>query len=259
MLFQDVNTLIFSANKKKKGQLYHPPLLQPYAPPTSPSPIYIDALGSRNAPQGFGTASFFVGQIPVALARGIICKYHYSRRVVNNSYLHLGVFLDGALCGVLQLGYALCPARAGKVVTGTVQGQYLELNRMWLSDAAPRNSESRAISYTIKYIRQACPQVAWIQSFADERCNGLGVVYQAANFLYVGSHKTEFYALDGETYHEMLLTTHQKNGQRGRYLVDNLHRATKHSFKQFRYLYFLKKDWQKRLNFPILPYPKRAA
>ena len=54
---------------------------------------------------------------------------------------------------------------------------------MWLSDDAPRNSESRAISYAVKYIRKACPSVVWIQSFADERCGGLGVVYQAANFL----------------------------------------------------------------------------
>lgn len=64
----------------------------------------------------------------------------------------------------------------------TVQGEHMELNRMWLSGAAPRNSESRAISYSIKYIRQACPSVAWIQSFADERCKSLGVVYQAVNF-----------------------------------------------------------------------------
>ena len=63
-------------------------------------------------------------------ARAIIIAHHYSHRVVNNSYLHLGVFREGALEGVLQWGYALCPARAGKVVEGTVQGQYMELNRM---------------------------------------------------------------------------------------------------------------------------------
>ena len=60
---------------------------------------------------------------------------------------------------------------------------------MWLSDDAPRNSESRAISYALKYIRRACPSVAWVQSYADERCQGLGVVYQACSFLYLGFHK----------------------------------------------------------------------
>ena len=129
-------------------------------------------------------------------------------------------------------------------------------NRMWLSDDAPRNSESRAISYALKYIKRACPSVAWVQSFADERCKGLGVVYQACSFLYVGCHTTEFYELDGQTYHKMLLTAHLKTGQRGEHLRNNLHRATKHSLRQFRYVRFLKTDWQRRLRLPILPYPK---
>ena len=138
----------------------------------------------------------------------------------------------------------------------TVQGEYLELNRMWLSDVAPRNSESRAISYAIKYIRRACPSVAWIQSFADERCGGLGVVYQAANFLYLGSHKTTFYMLDGETYHDMLLTAHKKGGKRGIFLRENLHRAEKRTLRQFRYIFFLKRSWMRRLKMPVKPYPK---
>ena len=130
---------------------------------------------------------------------------------------------------------------------------------MWLDDIAPRNSESRAISYAIKFIRRACPGVAWIQSFADERCGGLGVVYQASNFLYLGSHKATFYVLDGTPYHPMLLTAHKKQGERGRKLLAGLARATKHGLQQFRYIYFLKQPWKKRLQFPVLPYPKPGA
>ena len=140
-------------------------------------------------------------------------------------------------------GYALNPARAGKVVEGTVQGQYMELNRMWLSDDAPRNSESRAISYALKYIRRACPSVAWVQSYADERCQGLGVVYQACSFLYLGFHESPFYELDGEVYHKLLVTAHLKSGKRGAYLRANLERAKLHKLRQFRYVRFLKTDW----------------
>lgn len=86
---------------------------------------------------------------------------------------------------------------------------------MWLADSAPRNSESQALSYAIKYIRRVRPRVAWIQSFADERCGAWGVVYQAANFLYLRHHWTSFYELDGETYHEMLLSAHKKGGHCG--------------------------------------------
>ena len=233
---------------------YHPPALSAYLPPEDVNPDYI--MGDTG-PQGFGCRDFYVAQIPSREARAIIIRYHYSRRVVNNSYLHLGVYINGAMEGVLQFGYMLCPARAGKVVADTVQGEYMELNRMWLSDEAPRNSESRTISYAIKYIRRACPSVAWIQSFADERCGGLGVVYQAANFLHLGSHKTAFYELDGDVYHEMLLTTQKKGGTRGVYLRENIERAEKRVLRQFRYIYFLKRDWMKRLNMKEKPYPKR--
>ena len=205
---------------------------------------------------GFGSAAAYVGRLPPSQARAIIIEHHYSHRVVNNSYLHLGVFVDGQLRGVLQFGYLLNPMCCAHIVEDTEVGQYLELNRMWLDDVAPRNSESRAISQAIKYIKRVMPMVAWIQSFADERCGGLGVVYQASNFMYLGHHFTEFYELDGETYHSMMLTAHQKGGNRGRYLRANLSRATKHRLRQFRYIYFIKRNWMRRLKFTIQPFPK---
>lgn len=140
-------------------------------------------------------------------------------------------------------------------MNGTVQAQYMELNRMWLDDKAPRNSENQAISYAIKYIKKACPTVTWIHSFAVERCRGLGVVCQASNFVYCGYHYTNFYELDGETYHDMMRT--RKDCKRAIYLQSNIARAHKHCLRQFRYIFFIKNDWQKRPKFKIQPYPKR--
>ncbi|WP_291355860.1 hypothetical protein [Desulfovibrio sp.] len=234
---------------------YHPPALSAYLPPAGGAPGY---LMGATGPQGFGSAALYVAQIPGRLAREVIVRHHYSHSIVNNSYIHLGVFREGAFEGVLQWGYALQPARAGKVVAGTVQGQYLELNRMWLSDDAPRNTESRAISYALKYIRRACPGVAWVQSFSDERCKGLGVVYQACSFLYLGAHLTTFYLLDGEIYH-MIAATARGRGGRSAYLRANIHRAQEVRWRQFRYIRFLKSDWRRRLRLPVQPYPKPGA
>ena len=99
-----------------KRRPYHPPVLSDWLPPLAGPPGYI--MG-ETGPQGFGTADFYVAQIPCATARAVIIEHHYSHRVVNNSYLHLGVFREGAFEGVLQWGYALNPARAGKIVEGT--------------------------------------------------------------------------------------------------------------------------------------------
>lgn len=234
---------------------YHPPALSPYLPPAGDAPGY---LMGATGPQGFGCDALYVAQIPCALAREVIQRHHYSHSVVNNSYIHLGVYRHGAFEGVLQWGYALMPAGAGRIVEGTVQGQYLELNRMWISDDAPRNTESRAISYALKYIRRACPSVAWVQSFADERCKGLGVVYQACSFLYVGAHFSPFYVLDGEVYHKLNATARSRGG-RAAYLRAHIDRAQVVQWRQFRYVRFLKTDWRQRLRLPVLPYPKPGA
>ncbi|MEN1589671.1 hypothetical protein [Pseudomonas aeruginosa] len=233
---------------------YYPPQPGVWAAPESLSPGYIHGA---DGVAGFGHRDFYVAVIPRALACGLIIKNHYSRRIVANSYIHLGVWVGGEMRGVLQYGYAMNPRAVGKIVAGTEIGQYLELNRMWLDDVAPRNSESQAISYSIKYIRRACPTVAWIQSFADERCGGWGVVYQAANFHYFGHHLKAFYELDGEFYHSMLLTLRRnRSGGRGEFLRNNIHRATEHRLKQFRYIYMVKPKWLKRCKVQPLPYPK---
>lgn len=84
------------------------------------------------------------------------------------------------------------PASCGSVVRDTQIDQYLELNRMWISDDATDYPESRAISASLKYIRGKFPKVKWIQSFADERCGGFGIVYQACSFSYYGLHTSTF-------------------------------------------------------------------
>lgn len=205
---------------------------------------------------GYGTEHFHVRTIPRAAAVDIIRRHHYSGRIVNNSYIHLGVFMEGALMGALQFGYAMNPSSGRRIVEGTQNREYLELNRMWIDDAVPANGESTALSYAIRYIKRAFPMVGWIQSFADERCGGAGIVYQAANFVYCGCHRTRFFHLDGEWYHEMMLNRRVSAGGRALYLQTHVGRAVAYSFRQFRYLYFIDRRKLKALALTICPYPK---
>jgi len=221
---------------------------------TRPEPVIDDGLVV-----GYGSKELRVETIPCWLARAVVVSKHYSGRFVNNSYLHLGVFSGRELVGVLQWGYALNPSSGKRVVSGTGNKEYMELNRMWLHDKMPRNSESRAISYSLRTIKLLHPQVEWVQTFADERCGRAGVVYQASNFEFIGSHYSNFYELDGEWYHEIAMNAIKRGGQRGVFLRANKDRATTHKFKQYRYIRFLNKRARKRLNtklFRPMPYPK---
>ena len=206
---------------------------------------------------GFGSAAFSVRVVERPLANAIVAENHYSRRTYSGSTVHLGVFQGRDLVGILQFGFAMNPASAGSVVAGTGMHEYLELNRMWLDDAAPRNSESKAIAYAVRLIRRIRPAVKWIQSFADERCGLFGTVYQAAGFTYHGEHKGIFWEIDGDWFHNSLVTNSRtKSMPRSRFALANLHRATRHELRQFRYLKFLQQRFARGCRYPVLPYPK---
>jgi hypothetical protein len=208
---------------------------------------------------GFGSRDFSVRMLDREYANQLIRANHYSRTTYNNSLIHLGVWTV-ELLGVLQFGQAMNPQSMAGVVAGTKADEYLELNRMWLHDDLPRNSESRAISYGLSYIKRKFPKVAWVQSFADERCGRHGVVYQAANFIYCGEHTSVFWELDGEMYHNSAMTRNDPGrGKRPEVLQANKERAVSHSLRQFRYIYFLKRAFRARLKLTAKPYPKHAS
>lgn len=207
---------------------------------------------------GFGTDEFYVKEIDRKLANDLIVKNHYSKKYYNATYIHLGLFVKDEIKGVLQYGYAMNPASCGSVVTGTQKDEYLELNRMWIADNVGEYPESRAISYSLKYIRRKYPKIKWIQSFADERCGGFGIVYQACSFDYYGEHKSDFWELDGETFHNSIKTS-IKAGERGYRLLNdpkNIDRVKKYSLRQFRYIKFLDQREKKKCTLKQQPYPK---
>ena len=207
---------------------------------------------------GYGTDDFQVKEIDKDLAKETIIKNHYSKKCYNGTYVNLGVFIKGEFLGVLQYGYAMNPASGGSLVTGTEMNQYLELNRMWIADDVGNYPESKAISYSIKYIKGKLKTIKWIQSFADERCGGLGIVYQACSFRFYGEHTSSFWELDGETFHNSIKTS-EKAGRRGFNLLNdpkNKDRVIQHTLRQFRYIKFLDKSWIKKCTKKEQPYLK---
>lgn len=213
-------------------------------------------LFGHNDVIGFGNSEFYIKEINREIANNIIINNHYSKKVYSATYIHLGVFINNELLGVLQYGYAMNPASQASIVANTEINEYLELNRMWIDDKAGRNTESKAISYSIKYIKRKYPKIKWIQSFADERCGCFGIVYQAANFKYYGEHNQIFWTLNGETFHNSLMTRNPKLSKKAAYLQENKDNATPSTLRQFRYIYFINKKSIKDCLLKEKPYEK---
>jgi adenine modification enzyme len=216
-------------------------------------------LGSRDV-VGFGEKEFYVVEVDRNIANKLIKENHYSKKVYAGSYIHLSVISNDTIKGILQFGYAMNPASQSSVVADTKQNEYLELNRMWLHDDMPKNSESKAISYSIKYIkRKFNGNIKWIQSFADERCGRNGIVYQACSFRYYGEHSTNFWELDGEVYHNIQMTLSPKDHRYNdvvKNLQENKHRAKRMNLRQFRYLFFIDQRYKQKCLLKEEKYPK---
>ena len=207
---------------------------------------------------GFGSKSFYVKEIPKNVSKEIIIKNHYSHKVCNDAttHIHLGCFINGELLGCLQFGYAMNPQSMSSVVSNTKLNEYKELNRMWFDDKAERNTESKAISYAIRYIRSKFKTIKWIQSFADERCGGLGIVYQAANFKFYGEHISIFWEFENEVYHNSRITNGKRNKKSELENSGFYDTAVKTELRQFRYIYYINQKSIKDCLLKEQPYPK---
>ena len=197
-------------------------------------------------------------------ANGLVKRVHYSGKVVNNSQLHLGVFLDGRLEGAMQFGPSLDKRKIQGLVEGTLWNGFIELNRMAFSDRLPRNSESRALGVEFRIMKKNYPHIEWIVSFADGTQCGDGTIYRAAGFVLTQIHITnELVKMpDGEMRHRVALNTNKELVSRhGGVRWGNKEWAKRLNGKpvsgfQLRYVYFLNPKARERLTVPIIPFSR---
>lgn len=211
--------------------------------------------------------------IPSKVANSFIKRHHYSGKVVQNSSLHFGVFLDGRLHGVMSYGPSLDKSKIMGLVEGTGWNEFLELNRMAFDDVLPRNSESRAISQSIKLIKKNAPQIKWIISFADAASCGDGTIYRASNFVLTGIKENQNYVLlpDGTRVHKLTPETNpnaprpELNGKSYYDITGGVYNFKKYleytgakpiPGYQLRYVYFIDKSMRKNLTVPEIPFSK---
>lgn len=149
--------------------------------------------------------------IPSSIANPFIKKHHYSGKVVNNSSLHFGAFLDGTLHGVMSFGPSLDKSKILGLVKGTGWNEFIELNRMAFDEYLPRNSESRCISQAIRLIKKNAPHIKWIISFADGCSCGDGTIYRASGFVLTGikENKNLCQLPNGMKIHKMTLESNK--------------------------------------------------
>lgn len=120
-----------------------------------------------------------VRDLPAALAREVAEREHYLHRKPQVSKA-FGLYDGDALVGVCVYG----PPASRHLQLGARPANpdgVLELNRLWVSDDQPRNTESWFVSRTLRLL-----PAAMVVSYADTAEGHLGYVYRALNFHYAG-------------------------------------------------------------------------
>ncbi len=120
-----------------------------------------------------------VQKIKHDMATYLVVNHHYLHRRPPISFAY-GIIQGNEVVGVLTVGspashhlrMSACPE---------VPSAVMELNRLWVHDDLPRNTESWFIAQALNIL----PQMILV-SYADTAQGHVGTVYRAANFFYAG-------------------------------------------------------------------------
>lgn len=198
--------------------------------------------------------------ITAKAANEVVKRIHYSGKVVPNSQLHFGVFLNGKLEGAMQFGPSMDKKKTLCLVKDTGWNGFLELNRMAFSDALPRNSESRAMAVAFRIIKKQYTHLEWIVSFSDATQCGDGTIYRAAGFSLCGiKENKQILEWDGQIIAKKSLDNQNYPKPNGKYFSRHLletGQAKPLDGYQLRYIYFLNPTARERLTVPVIPFSK---
>jgi hypothetical protein len=127
-----------------------------------------------------------------------ISKYHYAGRI-GRSGVNLGFFIGDLLVAVCI--FCFPTRRETAVKQGLCYKEVLELTRFAIHPSYQvKNFASWAIAKAIAHIRDNCPKVKRLVSFADTTYNHCGMIYKASNFTLDGEVAPDYWYADDRGY-----------------------------------------------------------
>lgn len=208
-------------------------------------------------------STFTIERIDKKTCRDLIVANHYSGTWNTAFGTHsFGIFHGGDLVGALAYGNLMNTGSAG-TLADLPPDAVIELNRMWISDVLGPNTETAALSRTMRWLKNNAG-IQLVQTFADGRL-GCGTVYKAANFGYYGHSETLFFRdlVTGEPEHGTQFTITGDSRRMGEFprpmVARNLRliagELEAFTVKTYRYLYPLTKYARRRILLTREPYP----
>lgn len=190
------------------------------------------------------------------LANHIQLQNHYLQTRASCTYAFaLHSKITDEIVGVILYGNPTSP------ITIDICGEanrknVIEITRLWIQDNTPKNIESYFISNTIKLVDEPI-----IVAFADPDAGHIGIVYQAANFLYTGKseRKGKVIAIKNNKIHNKTLWKQYKTASKIKEVFGAENVYYKPYSTKYRYVYLKDKRYKNQLIYDVVPYPKTSS
>lgn len=186
-------------------------------------------------------------------AKYAVENWHYSGILPSSlqKRVALGAWEDGQYIGVVVFGHGANPS-IGKPYGLTIH-QCVELTRIALRPGH-KSPVSRIVRIALKFLKESQPKIRLIVSYADQAQGHHGGVYQAGNWLYVGSMKgVPSLKYRGKIWHAKALRTSFPKLKHNNPEIEKIPSGDKH-----KYLMPLDAEMRKQLEPLSKPYPKRV-
>lgn len=137
-----------------------------------------------------------LSEIHKNIAVPFIQKYHYSKILPRLTKKYIGYYENDELVGIVTLGWGTQPLQTIKKIFykhDYITTDYYEIGKMcFRPDKNGSNFGSKAISLLVQWLKDNT-DIKFLYTMADGIMGKCGFVYQASNFKYIGSFKTDVY------------------------------------------------------------------
>lgn len=135
-------------------------------------------------------------QIDKHTAIDFIHRYHYSKILPRLTKHYLGFYENNMLVGVVTLGWGTQPLQTIRKIFynhDVTTADYYEIGKMcFLPEKNGKNFGSSSMKVLLDWVRKNT-SAKFLYTLADGIMGKCGFVYQASNFRYLGSFKTDVY------------------------------------------------------------------
>jgi hypothetical protein len=184
--------------------------------------------------------------------------WHYAGTVPPGKTVKVGVWEDGRFRGVVIFSYGAVHNIGSPY--GLKQVEVCELVRVALDEH--RTPTTRIVAIAIRKLRQLCPGIRLIVSYADEAQGHLGKIYQAGGWIYTGHLDRRYLKVNGKVIHPRTLgSRYGKGGQAIEWIRRNLDPMAVYvrAGRKHKYLMPLDAAMRRQLAPLAKPFPKQLA